>query len=105
MKRYVHWLRIYGVVSSLNEYRQYMEIAKYLKANPNAVATIWRYKYGCAVNRVVKLVCDENADTLGLRERCFSHSLRRMQHKPGEITNEKPFYIPAYVLREHEADS
>jgi len=104
MRRYVHWLKIYGAVSSRDEYRQYMEIDKYLKAYPEAVATIWRYKYGCLVNRVVKLICNESYNDLSLCESCMSHSLRRLAHKPQDIEKEKPFYIPDYILKESKAN-
>jgi len=104
MRRYVHWLRINGIVMPKDEYRQYMEIDKYLKAYPEAVATIWGYKYGCFVNRVVKLICNENYKELNLSEKCLSHSLRRLTHKPQDIENEMPFYIPDYVIQEDKAN-
>lgn len=93
MKTYIHWLKIDGVRS---EDRQYKEIDKYLKAYPEAKATMFLYKYGM-FNRVVKLECSQNYNDLDMIVNSGSHPLRRLTQKPKDIISPRPFEIPDYI--------
>ena len=94
MRKYVHWLKINGLVCHSKEIaEQFASIEQYLTKYPKSKAVIYLYNSG-SFNWIVKLECEQNYRDLDMSVNCSWTYLERLNSKPKNIDRGKEFVFP-----------